>query len=99
MGNGFSTRFMWRANGDMEVYAYTPGKTETFGKSLGRGFFRFETDRAYTVEQVLKLNTPGLNDGSIVVNVDGKEVFRDTAVNFRLSGITHIDSVMFSTFF
>lgn len=34
VGNGFSTRFMWRTNGDLELYAYVPDKTEHYGKSL-----------------------------------------------------------------
>ncbi|WP_181449171.1 polysaccharide lyase [Nonomuraea aridisoli] len=34
--NGLSTRFMWRANGAGEVYAYLPTSRE-HGTSLGRG--------------------------------------------------------------
>ncbi len=99
VGDDFSTRFMWRTNGDIEVYGYVPTKTEAYGQSFGRWSFRFTTGKYYKVSQTIKLNTPGVNDGVIVIYVDDKEVFRDSAVTFRKADTTHITKVIFSNFF
>jgi hypothetical protein len=99
VGDDFSTRFMWRANGDLELYAYIPKKQETYGKSFGRGSYRFQTGKYYTISQTITLNTPGKSDGILQMSVDGVEVFRDSAVIFRETAVTHIDSILFSTFF
>lgn len=99
IGGGFSTRFMWRQYGDLEWYLYIPGKEGAYGKSFGKGSFRFEPGKYYKLEQSLTLNTPGKNDGSLVIYVDEKEVFRDMAVKFREWADVHIDSMLFSTFF
>lgn len=45
------------------------------------------------------MNTPGKNDGTAIITVDGKEVFRDDTVKFRETADTKIDSMIFSTFF
>lgn len=99
VGKDFSTRFMWRKNGDAEVYAYIPDKTEVYGKSLGRWFFRFETDTYYNIDLDIMLNTPGQENGIIVVFIDGKEVFRDTTIKFRETAETKIDSIISAQFF
>ena len=74
---------MWRKDGDLEGYLYIPGKEGAYGKSFGRGAFRFEPGKYYKVEQELTLNTPGKDDGLLIIYVDEKEVFRDNTVKFR----------------
>jgi len=96
--DGFSTRYMWRAEGAGEVYAYLPSSDEV-GTSLGRGEWEFPTGRWFTLEQEVRLNTPGEDDGVIAVSLDGEEVFRDDEVVFRTSDDLQIEGLFFSTFF
>jgi hypothetical protein len=49
-----------------------------------RGFLR--NNRWYSVEQYLKLNTPGENDGIIRAWIDGRPAFEKTDIRFR-----HVD--------
>jgi len=96
--NGFSTRYMWRARGAGEVYAYLPSSVE-HGTSLGRGAWRWPTGRWVEVEQHLRLNTPGRADGLLEVRVDGRRVWRAADLTFRTTRSLRIDGVFFSTFF
>ena len=85
----FSTRFMWRRDGDGEVYGYLPNEQAggfcddpdvhcnyDYGHSLGRGSWQFVPGEWVRIAQVVTLNTPGSLDGSIVVLVNGEEVYR-----------------------
>ncbi|KAF7790964.1 hypothetical protein EIP86_001923 [Pleurotus ostreatoroseus] len=56
---------------------------EDYGLSIGRGAFNF-TPGAWThVQQTVGLNTPGQQDGSFILSVDGQEVMRRTDVFYR----------------
>lgn len=96
--NGFSTRFMWRRNGDGEVYAYLP-TSKNYGTSIGRGDWRFVPGKWYYLEQEVKLNKPGINDGRITVWLDGKEVLDEDGLTFRTTENLKIEGIFFSTFF
>ncbi|MEW5850736.1 MAG: polysaccharide lyase [Myxococcota bacterium] len=96
--NGFSTRLMWRTQGDGEVYAYLPTSRE-HGTSLGRGAWRFIPGRWHVVEQELVLNTPGRADGRVRVWVDDKLVLERGGLSFRTTGELKIEGILFSTFF
>ncbi|GGL61719.1 hypothetical protein GCM10010129_01610 [Streptomyces fumigatiscleroticus] len=96
--NGLSTRYMWRRGGQGEVYAYLPTSVE-HGTSLGRGNWRWPTDRWTCVEQAVTLNTPGSSDGSVEVLLDGKRVLHRDDLEFRTVGSLKIEGVFFSTFF
>ena len=93
---GFSTRFMWRRKGDLEVYGYFPWVTE---QSIERGMFRFEAGKTYQIAQEIQVNTPGQNDGVIRVFIDGKLIYEDSSLLFRNSSDTHPNRLFFSTFF
>lgn len=76
----FSIRYMWRENGEGEVYGYLPkNQDETFcnnivmgcngtgyGYSIDRGKFKFSHKKWYTLKQEIKLNTKN-NNGYIKV--------------------------------
>ncbi|MGE5603606.1 MAG: polysaccharide lyase, partial [Nitrososphaerales archaeon] len=94
--NGFSTRFMWRAQGAGEVYLYAAG---TAGKSLGRGSWRWEGGRWTCVEQHVGLNDPKRANGSIEVWLDGNEVYRNSRLRYRTVRSLKIEGIFFSTFF
>jgi hypothetical protein len=96
--DGFSTRFMWRAGGAGEVYAYLPSSV-TWGTSLGRGSFRFQPGRWHCLEQEVSLNTPGRPDGFVHVWLDGRPVFAQEGLVFRTVATLRIEGVFFSTFF
>jgi hypothetical protein len=96
--NGFSTRYMWRAKGLGEVYAYLPSSQE-HGTSLGRGAWRWPTGRWVRVVQHVRLNDPHGSDGVIDVWLDGRRVYTVTGLRFRSTDRLKIDGVFFSTFF
>jgi hypothetical protein len=96
--DGFSTRYMWRAGGAGEVYAYLPSSV-AHGTSLGRGSWRFVPGRWTSIEQAVQLNTPGQANGSVTVWVNGRQVFQQTGMVYRTSDGLKIDGLFFSTFF
>lgn len=96
--NGFSTRYMWRAKGAGEVYAYLPSSV-AHGTSLGRGSWTFDPGQWTCVEQAVTLNTPGQPNGSVTVWVNGQQVFQQTGMSYRTTSGLQIDGLFFSTFF
>lgn len=96
--NGFSTRYMWRAEGAGEVYAYLP-TSETHGTSLGRENWVWPTGRWTHTVQHIRLNDPGSADGLIEVWIDGAAVLRQTGLTFRTVPELRIEGLFFSTFF
>ncbi|MFB2893577.1 polysaccharide lyase [Aerosakkonemataceae cyanobacterium BLCC-F50] len=96
--NGFSTRYMWRRNGDGEVYAYLPTSSE-HGTSLGRGNWQFKPGNWHFIEQEVILNQPGKNNGRIKVWLDGKQVLEQDELTFRTTNDLKIEGILFSTFF
>lgn len=97
--DGFSTRFMWRKNWELEVYAYLPKKQQIMWESIGRGMFQFEVWRDYRVAQEIVLNTPWEPDGILLVEVDGKRVYFDDRLEYRSIENLKIDALLFATFF
>lgn len=96
--NGFSTRYMWRAGGAGEMYAYLPTSV-AHGTSLGRGDWRWPTGAWTAVEQHVRLNTPGKSDGEVQVRLDGVPVLEQTGLTFRTTSSLRIEGLFFSTFF
>ncbi len=96
--NGFSTRYMWRTDGDAEVYAYLPTSV-AHGTSLGRGRWTWPTGVWAGVEQHVRLNTPGRTDGQVQVWLNGVLVFEQTGLTFRTTAGLRIEGLFFSTFF
>ncbi|HKS99615.1 MAG TPA: hypothetical protein VJT31_08820, partial [Rugosimonospora sp.] len=96
--DGFSTRYMWRTGGAGEVYAYLPSSV-AHGTSLGRGEWSWPTGKWFSVQQYVRLNQPGHDDGEIRVWLDGTQVLDKTGLTFRTTGQLRIDGLFFSTFF
>ncbi|KAH8929198.1 polysaccharide lyase family 14 protein [Atractiella rhizophila] len=110
----FSTRLMWRKEGDGELYLYLPKNDQDpelcqlkpksvcegeYGLSLGRGSWRFKTGEWTEVLQKVTLNTPGRRDGSFVVMADGKQVLGFDRVFYRHDDSVRFWGIMFQTFF
>ena len=96
--DGFSTRFMWRRQGDGEVYAYLPTSRD-HGTSIGRGNWRFRPGNWYHLEQSVNLNQPGQADGQVQVWVNGQRVLNRQNLEFRTTESLQIEGILFSTFF
>jgi hypothetical protein len=96
--NGFSTRYMWRAGGAGEVYAYLP-TSKDHGTSLGRGDWVWPTNNWACVEQEVALNDPGRPNGRVNVWLDNRRVLAERDLTFRSTASLKIDGLFFSTFF
>ena len=110
----FSTRFMFRTNGDGEIYTYVdqsrqvrefctiPPRTvcnPAFGVSVGRGSFKFRTGSWNLMRQEITLNTPGQPDGKVVVFVNGQKVIDFSRVMWRGDASIKFVGLDFETFF
>ncbi|KAI8929493.1 hypothetical protein BC831DRAFT_422570 [Entophlyctis helioformis] len=109
----FSTRYMWRTNGDAEVYLYLnfPAQTPAFcqvpprticnpnyGTSMARGSWRWQRGQWNRVSQTVRLNTIGRNDGSVTVRVNGVQVMTFGQIAWRTSNFGFA-GIEFETFF
>ncbi|MBD3897699.1 hypothetical protein IEI94_17725 [Halomonas sp. ML-15] len=97
--NGFSMRFMWREEGQGELYEYVVNQDEDHGASVGRGLWHFPTGRWVTVEQEVVLNHPERDDGIARVWIDGEPVLEQRGIVYRTSPQVGIEGMMFSSFF
>ncbi|KAF8706000.1 Alginate lyase, partial [Rhizoctonia solani] len=94
----FSTRLMWRAMSEGELYLYAPKDKQTpevcntpprsiceadYGLSIGRGSFRFTPGQWTHVSQTVVLNTPGKQDGYFTLDVNGERVMDLRGVYYR----------------
>ncbi|TFY79184.1 hypothetical protein EWM64_g4826 [Hericium alpestre] len=97
----FSTRLMWRENGAGEMYLYAPKNKQTqgtcslppeshcdtsYGLSLARGSFHFAPGAWTHVHQTIYLNTPGVQDGGMYLEVNGRPVINRQDIYYR--GVT-----------
>ena len=96
--NGFSTRFMWRRDGDGEVYAYVIGNDRR-GISIDRGAWRFPKGKWTRLEQEVVLNTPGKEDGVVRVWMNGALVIERADLSYRTIPEITIRGVMAHVFF
>jgi hypothetical protein len=107
--NGFSTRYMWRADGLGEVYAYKPKTDESIDKEYGESIplytsngkerLKFKPGKWYCLEQRVKLNTPNKPDGEIQVWVNDDLALDQKRLTFRYVDSLKIQGIFFSTFF
>ncbi|KAK0455169.1 uncharacterized protein EV420DRAFT_1336510, partial [Desarmillaria tabescens] len=93
----FSTRLMWRKDGEGELYLYAPKDKQTkalcndpqslcdvaYGFSIGRGSFVWARGDWTTVSQTVVLNTPGKTDGCFTLDVNGIRVVDRSDVFYR----------------
>jgi hypothetical protein len=108
----WSTRFMWRPNGAGEVYTYIDKSeqksnlckqkgvicNQQYGYSFGRGSFAYKTGKWNNVGQIIELNSPGKQDGSLKILVNGKQVYQIDNLYFQ-SGDWSTIGIDFETFF
>jgi hypothetical protein len=98
-GRGFSTRYMWRAAGAGEVYAYVAEKSGEYGESISRGAWNFLTGQWQHIEQEVIVNQLGSPNGVLRVWVDGSLVVNRSDISYRVVDSVLVTGLMFSTFF
>ncbi len=98
-GEGFSTRFMWRAEWAMEIYAYLQDKEEWYGTSIWRSAGYIGVWDWFTLTQRVKLNTPGNSDGIVEFYINERKVYSESNLNIVDTKPVVIDGILFSTFF
>lgn len=90
----FSTRYVWRANGGLEIYGHLPRLTEGRWLSNERGDFFFPRGRWVALEQEVILNTPGQSDGILRAWVDGALKFEKSGLMFRENSDARISGAL-----
>lgn len=111
----FSSRFMWRTNGAMELYTYLPPTFDannavcnippfsecnpTYGASVGRGIVSFAPGQWMTLSQRVRLNDVGQENGEIEVFANGRSLFTASGLVLRDSAAGRIRGIQAQTFF
>jgi len=106
---------MWRDSGKGELYLYAkrdeqdqtictrPGNYcgSEFGWSLNTGSFTFPTGVWTDIEETVTLNAPGVQNGILVIKINGEEKIRYDNLVFRGRDYPNmvIDGMMVQTFF
>ncbi|MBL8994851.1 MAG: hypothetical protein JNM63_16005 [Spirochaetia bacterium] len=97
--NGFSCRFLWKTDGVAALYLYHSEQTGTYGDVLPFTV-PFKRSAWQTLRMRVKLNTPGVANGSLQAWMDGVQVYSKTNFRFRQAGATwKIDTFLFDTFY
>ena len=95
-GKGFSTRYMWRQNGRLVVYAYYKDQTNYYGDDWDVGV-TFNAGQWYTLKQTVTVNTGNNANGRVEVWVNGTKRMDKTGLRLMSQGNT-VNSVYFDTF-
>lgn len=103
--DGFAARFMWRRNGEGELYlCYLDQSSEYcddiyFIDPQTNKHFEFNKGQEYNIEEYVKLNSGPQNyDGQIIVNIDGQEVLNVNGIRL-VTNDDKIDTFYLSMFY
>ncbi|KAH9993953.1 hypothetical protein BJV77DRAFT_327605 [Russula vinacea] len=109
--NCFSSRIMWRTDGDGEVYAYVPRVNgicsdtgvlcnDQFGISLNRGSFVFASGQWNRVTMLIRLNNPtNIANGQVILYFNDAQALEHNDIYFRSTDVITAGGLYFSTFF
>ncbi|KAH0589491.1 hypothetical protein H2248_005236 [Termitomyces sp. 'cryptogamus'] len=107
----FSTRLMWRKNGEGEVYAYIPTPNNLcssddvicnsdFGISLQRGAFGFVDGQWNRITLLVRLNDPpNVANGNVQLYYNDLKAIDQQNLQIRSSSSVTANGLYFSTFF
>lgn len=100
--NGFTARYMWRADGRVVLYLYHMDKPGKWGEDLqlrtSTGIAKyFQRGKWHELKQRIKINTANNKDGQVQVWMDGEEVLLRTGIRFVNNG-AKVDRFYFNTF-
>ncbi|QPH54235.1 glycoside hydrolase family 9 protein [Pontivivens ytuae] len=101
--NGFTARYMWREDGEAELYLYHMDKASPWGDSYKfRGEngnpVKFQDGEWHQLVQRVKINSDNNRDGEIDVWMDGQQVLQLDGLRMVNDG-SGIDSFYLSSFF
>ncbi len=100
--NGFTSRYMWRENGQAVLYLYHMDQPGIYGEDIllkgnGGGNKYFERGKWHNMIQRVKVNDGSQSNGEIDVWMDGEQVLSVDNLKFMTNG-QGIDTAYFSTF-
>ncbi|WP_299249551.1 polysaccharide lyase [uncultured Aquimarina sp.] len=95
-GSGFSTRYMWRPNGRLVVYAYYKDQTNFYGDDWNVGL-NFQTGIWYTLKQTVTVNTGNNANGRVEVWVNGEKKIDKNGLRL-MSQENSVNRILFDTF-
>ncbi|KIJ63338.1 polysaccharide lyase family 14 protein [Hydnomerulius pinastri MD-312] len=111
----FSARLMWRSEGQGEIYTYLPPSysannavcdvppysecNPSYGASVGRGAFSFQSGQWNTVSQRVRLNDVGQANGELELYIEGQSVINVGGLVLRDSEEGKIRGIQMQTFF
>ncbi|KAI0930313.1 hypothetical protein AcW1_009041 [Taiwanofungus camphoratus] len=108
----FSSRVMWRTDGEGEVYAYflTPEslcsdsdficKSDGYGTSIDRGSFSFVSGQWNRITLLVRLNNPGHTaNGQVSLYYNNIQALNEGILQWRNSSNLNIGGLFLSTFF
>jgi hypothetical protein len=99
-GEGFSARYMWRADGELVVYLYHQDMPGDFGEDIAvADHLRLPVGRPVRLAQYIRLNTPGVADGVFKVWVDAELVLDRNDLRLMSAPEGSIHRFLFSTFY
>lgn len=96
--DSFSSRVMWREDGELVTYTYYPDGTTRCGKDAKAKGFRFETGKWYTITKYVKMNDIGKKNGQIKLQVDDKTVVDIKNAVLRKKNLTKINAALFHVY-
>ena len=95
--DSFAVRFRWdrRGQGGLRLERQIDHDKGSEIRDIAK--FKFPAGRWINLQQELTLNTPGQNDGSLRIWIDGDMKFEDLQVNFRKSARSRLQGVYADT--
>jgi len=96
-GDGWSSRFMWKAGGRIILYLYHLGQKGKYGDTYDVGWF--SPGEWHELAERVTVNDPAKADGRVQVWVDGKPALDERGLRFRDRPGAQVDRFYFSTFY
>lgn len=97
--DGFSARLMWRADGQIVVYAYHPDRPTQFGEDFPT-CGTVPTGKWIQITQRIVMNSSAHSyDGGVEVWIDGQLVLSKLDMRWRTNGDFDVDVLAYSSFY
>ena len=95
---------VWRPGGDAAQRLYHPAQMSDTGDVLpwdhgNSGPRQFRVGEWHTIEQHIRLNTPGVSDGVIEVTLDGELALVEQGVRFRDTESLRLNKLVFASYY
>lgn len=95
----FSTRFMWREDWTIEIYAYLQNEENSIWEWYWKWNFYFKSNKLYNISQEISLNDIWKNNWIMKIYIDWKLIYENKKIMYRKEDNIKIDQLLFSTFF